>query len=212
MIIELLRFLKKNIKLCILQKKYRKKNKHNFSTINNICDISKIEVGKNTYGHLNVKEYFAKGEKLIIGSYCSIANNVNFILSGEHNYKNISTYPFKEMLVTNETECKCKGPIIIGDDVWIGFGSLILSGVNVGQGAVIGAGSVVTKDIPPYAIVSGNPARIVKYRFDDSTIEELLKIDFLKINKNKATIDLLYSEVNTDNIRKLVNENEKNNN
>ena len=94
-------------------------------------------------------------------------------------------------------EGKSKGNIYVDDDVWIGYGAIILSGVHIGQGAVIAAGAVVTVDIPPYAIVGGVPAKVLKYRFESDMIEELLKIDYSKLDKEmiEEHIDDLYIEL-----------------
>ena len=81
-----------------------------------------------------------------------------------------------------------KGDIIIADDVWVGAGAIILSGVHIGQGAVVAAGAVITKDVPPYAIVGGVPAKVIKYRFSDDLIAELLKVDFSQLD-NKTILD-----------------------
>lgn len=94
-----------------------------------------------------------------------------------------STFPFKVKFLNYKFEALTKGPIIVKDDVWIGFGSLVLSGVTIGQGAVIAAGSVVTKDVPPYAIVGGNPAHVIRYRFSNEKIESLKQIDFSDIDE-----------------------------
>ena len=153
-----------------------------------------VTVGSGTYGAIRV-EMARKDRQLIIGNYCSIANGVNFILSSEHRTDLVSTFPFK-VKTTHETECEglSKGDITVDDDVWIGFGATILSGVHIGQGAVIAAGAVVTKDVPPYAIVGGVPAKVIRYRFDSDLIEELLKIDYSKLDKEqiRKNIDKLY--------------------
>lgn len=120
-------------------------------------------------------------EKLIIGSFVSIARGVKFLLGGNHSINTFMTYPIKERLIGIKIGALTKGPIIIEDDVWIGQDAMILSGVRICKGAVIGAGSVVAKDIPPFAIACGNPVRVVKYRFSEKVIEKLLKIDFSKI-------------------------------
>ena len=111
--------------------------------------------------------------------------------------QNISTFPFKVSFSLEEYEATSKGNIVIDDDVWIGYGATILSGVHIGQGAVIAAGAVVTKDVPPYAIVGGVPAKVIKYRFPQEMIEALLKIDYSKLDKNmiSAHIDELYQEL-----------------
>lgn len=93
------------------------------------------------------------------------------------------SFPLRKFVLKQKvTEALCKGPIIIGDDVWIGFNATILSGVNVGKGAVIAAGSVVTKDIPAYAIVGGVPAKVIRYRFERDVIERLNNIDFSRFS------------------------------
>ena len=191
------------IKSKIIKLKYRKNNKHNRTTIKNACDISKITVGNGTYGVIDIKTYGGQNCNLKIGNYCSIANDTVFLLGGEHEYNKISTYPFKAQYL-REPESKNKGDIIIKDDVWIGYGTTILSGVTIGQGALIGAKSVVAKDIPPYAIFVGN--KVIKYRFDEKIIKELLKIDFSKISEEfiKNNIETLYKDVNETNIKELV--------
>ena len=114
--------------------------------------------------------------KLYIGSYCSIAENVTFLLNSEHKYKNISTFPFKAFVFNQFTDPCSKGDIFIEDDVWIGYNSTILSGVRVKRGAIIGAHSLVVSDVPAYAIVGGVPAKVIKYRFSDKIIKQLREV------------------------------------
>ncbi len=142
-----------------------------------------FEIGDYTYGKPEIKRY-GSSAKLKIGKYCSIAGRVRILLGGNHRTDWVTTYPFEfpegcspwpEIpVVKNHTTSK--GDVVIGSDVWIGHGSMILSGVTVGDGAVIGACSVVTKDVPPYAVVAGNPARVLRKRFDDQTIQKLLTL------------------------------------
>ncbi|MCI6697138.1 MAG: acetyltransferase [Solobacterium sp.] len=155
-----------------------------------------IDVGKNTYGPINAL-MFNRDSKLIIGNFCSIAPRVSFILSADHYTNHISTFPFKVKLLGEKQEGVSKGDIIVDDDVWIGYGATIMSGVHIGQGAVIAAGAVVTKDVPPYAIVGGVPAKVIKYRFEPEMIEELLKVDYSKLTKEdiEKHIDDLYTEL-----------------
>lgn len=126
-----------------------------------------------------------------VGSYCSIAGDVKFMNKDEHaciiNPKIISCYPFKGLLGygTDELLAGGKGPIIIGNDVWIGEGARIMSNVRIGDGAVIAAQTVVTKDVPPYALCAGNPGRIKKYRFTKEQIGELLKIKWWEWSVDK---------------------------
>ncbi|HBI63202.1 MAG TPA: acetyltransferase [Lachnospiraceae bacterium] len=127
-----------------------------------------------------------------------MAPKVAFILSADHYTSYISTFPFKvKALGIAETEGVSKGNIIVDDDVWIGYGSAVLSGVHIGQGAVVAAGAVVTRDVPPYAVVGGVPARVIKYRFSKDVIQELLRVDYGKLTKEMVEkhIDGLYEEL-----------------
>ena len=133
------------------------------------------------YGTLNVYAV-NKNSKLKIGSCCSIAPEVIFLLSTDHRVNSMSTFPFNAICIGGEIEAISKGDIIIQDDVWIGYGAKIMSGVTIGQGAVIAAGAVVTKNVPPYAIVGGVPGKIIKYRFPEELISELIKIDYSKFD------------------------------
>lgn len=190
---DIIRYLKK-IKCQVL---WRRNNRHNETYVIGLCDISKVTVGKGTYGELAIYNESNPNCALDIGNYCSIAHNVSFILSGEHDYSKLSTYPFKVKMKISQTEEICKGRIRVDDDVWLGYGATILSGVHIGRGAVVAAGSLVTKNVPPYAIVGGVPAKIIKYRFDEEIIEELLKIDYTKITDVfvRQHIDELYQTI-----------------
>ena len=123
--------------------------------------------------------------KTSIGNYCTIGNNV-FIGQGEHDYKQVALsgqlYNFNAYDKYTKKEC------IIGNDVWIGVSAIILRGVHVGDGVVVGANSVVTKDIPDYAIVVGSPAKIIKYRFNDKKIEIIKKSNWFYKNIDEAKI------------------------
>lgn len=139
---------------------------------------AQIEIGRGT-AKPNVNDW-GEGTKLKIGNFCSIASDAWILMGGEHHTEWVTTYAlFYDLLTpTGFKFSKTKGDIVIGNDVWIGSGACILSGVTIGDGAVIGARTVVAKDIPPYAIAVGNPARVIKYRFDSETIEKLLKIQW----------------------------------
>lgn len=189
------------IKLRIFKLVWRKKNKENYTVAVNCFSKDKVVVGKATYGELFIKHFGNETEKLVIGSFCSIAPNVTFLLGGEHKYTSLMTYPIKNKLINKENESLTKGPIIIEDDVWIGYGATILSGVKIGQGSIIAAGSIVYKDVPPYAIYSTN--KIIKYRFKKEIIDQLCKIDFSKLDHNKLV--MLYEKYNgLNNINKEV--------
>lgn len=133
----------------------------------------------------NVKYHFDfVGDKLIIGKFCMIASGVTFIMNGaNHLTEAISTYPFAifgdgwEGAMTGR-EYPRKGDITIGNDVWIGYNATIMAGVTIGDGAIIATNATVVKDVPPYTIVGGNPARAIKRRFDDETIEKLLELQW----------------------------------
>lgn len=116
---------------------------------------------------------------ILIGNYCSIAHNVHFLINTQHDYTGVSTYPWNNpynKVFDCNISSKAKNQIVIGNDVWIGRGAVIFGGVHIGNGAVIAANAVVTKDVPPYAIVGGNPAKCIKYRFNTATIQKLMKI------------------------------------
>lgn len=189
--------LKLKIKYFIFCLKWSERNRHNYTTPKTIFDIDLVEVGRYSYGELNIVS-FNSNTLLKIGSFCSIGQNVSFVLEAEHNINAISTYPFKTAILKSQKhEAFSKGNIIVDDDVWIGYGSTIMSGVHIGQGAIIAAGAVVTKDVPPYAIVGGVPAKVIKYRFEPEIIQQLLKVDYSKLNEDmiKEHINDLYEKV-----------------
>ena len=144
--------------------------------------------GNGTYSS-DLKIYsWNEGAKFYIGSYCSIADGVQIYLGGEHNIDWVTTYPFNVLWTSGKHilgHPKTKGDVKIGNDVWIGKEAIILSGVTVGDGAVIGARSLVSKNIEPYTIVGGNPAREIRKRFDNQTIQELLKIRWWEWEPNR---------------------------
>ena len=185
------------LKRLIRKKKWRMMNKNNYTTYNQIYgDISKIHIGKNSYGDIYVSSPNTDNE-LYIGNYCSIAGEVRFLLGADHPINYVSTYPFKTNIIKNGVDAISKGNIIVDDDVWIGQGAIILSGVHIGQGAVIAAGSIVTRDIPSYAIAGGIPAKVIKYRFSQDIISELMKVDYSKLtdDMNKEHVDDLYADL-----------------
>ena len=194
--------IKNRFKLILHRKKWRRINGHNYTIAINEFTIDCVKVGLKSYGGIKVINYNNKNS-LYIGNYCSIAQNVTFILDGDHYLNHISTYPFKSKIIDGSLEGVSKGNIIVDDDVWIGYNAIIMSGVHVGQGAVVAAGSVVTKDVPSYAIVAGIPAKVIKYRFDSVIINELLNIDYYQLTDNmiKEHINDLY--VDLENVDQL---------
>lgn len=145
--------------------------------------------------------YPVNGDKLRIGKFCSVACGAKFLFtSGNHSLESLSTYTFPIFFDEWGLDAKNirkawdnKGDIVIGSDVWIGYEAVIMSGVRIGDGAIIGTRAVVTKDVPPYTIVGGVPAKQIRKRFDDATIEKLEEIRFWdwdeeKIKRNISAI------------------------
>jgi len=137
------------------------------------------------------------GDKLLIGKFCAIAKDVKFIMNGaNHKISGFSTYPFQifghgwEKVTPKEGDLPYKGDTEIGNDVWIGYEATIMPGIKVGSGAIIASKSVVTADVPAYSVVGGNPAKIIKYRFDERTIGELLEIAWWDWSAEKITANL----------------------
>ncbi|MEY9094429.1 CatB-related O-acetyltransferase [Paenibacillus sp. RC84] len=140
-------------------------------------------------------------DKLIIGNYVCIASGVIILMGGNHNHHPewITVYPFVEQI---ETSYEPKGDTIIGNDSWIGMNAMIMPGVKIGEGAIVAAGSVVVKDVPPYTIVGGNPAKEIKKRFSDKEIEKLKEMRWFDWEREKierashifssSSIDQLY--------------------
>ena len=185
--------LKYRIKLYRARIKWKNLNMHNYTSLKSLTNIDLIKVGVKTYGELNVNSS-NNISKLYIGNFCSIASEVLFLLNSEHPLNHISTYPFKVKVLSESSESLSKGDIVVDDDVWIGCNSTIMSGVHIGQGAVIAAGSVVTKDVPPYAIVGGVPAKLIKYRFSNDIINYLMRMDYSSLSEDLVmrNIDKLY--------------------
>ncbi len=160
-----------------------------------------VTTGRHSYGlRKNMVAGASADARLTIGSFCSIGPDVLFLCKVDHRLDLPSTYPFKTLIWNKDQanqDAITKGPITLGHDVWIGARAIILSGVNIGTGAVVAAGAVVTKDVPPYAIVGGNPARVIKKRFSNVQIERLLQSKWWELSdeelKEKAT--LLYGDV-----------------
>ncbi len=188
--------------------RWQKANAHNHTSARCVPDISKVQIGRFTYGEINVLAHGTGDEKLIIGDFCSIAPEVTFILSSDHPYKGISTYPFKVMLFKEDKEAVSKGNIVLKDDVWVGLGSIILSNVTIGQGAVVAAGSVVTKDVEPYAIVGGNPAKFIKYRFNENIRKKMQAFNFASLTQEqlKKAKDVLYTELTDENVDSILSQ------
>jgi len=194
---------------------------HKLCFLKNLIDQPNIEVGDYTYYDdfndvnnflKNVKYHFDfTGDKLIIGKFCMIASGASFIMNGANHLTDaISSYPFSIFGNgwENAMEGKSfpqKGDLVIGNDVWIGHNATIMAGVTIGDGAIIATNSTVVKDVEPYTIVGGNPAKPIKKRFDDDTIKKLLHIQWWNWNVEKITkhVQLLTSN-NVDELLKLI--------
>jgi acetyltransferase-like isoleucine patch superfamily enzyme len=155
------------------------------------------EVGAGTYGYPEVLTW-REGSTLRIGAYCSISARVVIILGGEHRVDWVSTYPFSKLMPGAghvPVNSRTKGDVVLGSDVWIGEGVCILSGVTIGHGAVVAARSVVAKNVAPYSIVGGNPAKHIRSRFDEDTCQALLEIAWWEWPEEKirAALPLILS-------------------
>ncbi len=187
--------------------------------LKNFVTQKNIEIGDYTYYddpegpenfEQNVLYHFPfVGDKLIIGKFCAIAKDVKFIMNGaNHKISGFSTYPFQifgngwEKVSPKKGDLPYKGDTIIGNDVWLGYKSTIMPGVKIGDGAIVASRSVVTKNVPAYSIVGGNPAKIIKFRFDEGTIKRLLTIAWWNWSARKITKNLK-AIVNND-IEKLL--------
>lgn len=193
------------------------KNKPNPNTIFPLPNINTLTFVKPTIKNPNIVvgdfTYFADtdfekhvthhydfiGDKLIIGKFCQIGAGVEFVMNGANHQMNaVSTYPFYifgswDQSAPSKEDLPFKGDTVVGNDVWIGQNSTILPGVHIGDGAIIGLNSVVTRDVPPYTIVAGNPAKTVRKRFDDELIALLLKLKWWdkSVEEINALIPLL---------------------
>ena len=155
--------------------------------------------------------YPINNDKLIIGKFCSIACGAKFMFtSGNHSLKSLSTYTFPiffdEWGLDSKNICDAwenKGDIVIGNDVWIGYEAVVMSGVKIGDGAIIGTRAVVTKDVPPYTVVGGVPAKQIRKRFDDKTIERLLSLKWWNWDEDKIKRNI--SAIQSGNIDILEN-------
>lgn len=177
-----------------------------------LVDAPNIEIGDFTYyddpdgpdkfvERCVLHHYPFIGDRLVIGKFCAIAEGARFIMNGaNHAMSGFSTYPFnifghgwEEGFDVASWEKENRGDTVIGNDVWIGMEAIVMPGVSIGDGAIVAAKSVVTHDVPPYAIVAGNAAKVVKTRFDNRTVERLVRLAWWdwpldKINRNLNAI------------------------
>ena len=194
--------------------------------IKNVITAPNIIVGDYTYYDDSVAptefeknnvlfNYPEFGDKLIIGKFCSIALGTKFIMgSANHRLGSVTTYPFnvfggswQENTPDHMSQLPFKGDIVIGNDVWIGRESIIMPGVKIGDGAIIAAYSVVTKDVEPYSVVGGNPARFIKKRFNDELIELLLEFKWWDLPPEKlVTVLPLLCDFDLEKVTKKIKE------
>lgn len=178
--------------------------------INNIVSNPNIIIGDYTYYddpedsenfERNVLYHFPFiGDKLIIGKFCALAKGLKFIMNGaNHQMSGFSTYPFSifgqgwERVVPQMSDLPFKGDTVVGHDVWIGYNAVMMPGVTIGDGAIVAAEAIVTRDVPPYTIVGGNPAVPIRQRFPEDVIDRLLAVawwdwDIEKITRNLEII------------------------
>lgn len=153
-----------------------------------------MSIGKYTYGEMPKIHW--KNANLIIGKFCSIASNCHIYLGGNHRTEWITTYPFghiHENVFNNfngEGHPKTNGDVLIGNDVWIGDNVTIMSGITIGDGAVIACNSHIVKNVEPYSIVGGNPAKLIKYRFTKEQIDELLVLKWWNLDDKQINMIL----------------------
>lgn len=155
--------------------------------------MGEVKIGLHSYGEINRR---GSDNNILIGSYTQIAENVIFDSGFNHNYRSVSTYPFHRLKEGTPDNIGRKGDIYIGSDVWIGMDAVIMAGVKIYDGAVIGARTIVTRDVLPYSIVAGAPMKLLKHRFTPKQIGELLEIKWWNWNYEKVleNIHLLQGE------------------
>jgi len=171
---------------------------------------ARVQIGRYSYG--NPKLFlWNESDRIKIGSFCSIADEVAVFGGGEHRSDWLTTYPLRIAFDLEgggtDGHPQSKGVTRIGNDVWIGYRSTVLSGVAIGDGAIIGAGAVVTKDIEPYAVVAGNPAKVIRKRFPADVVDQLLRIEWWDwpLEEILAHVDILCSPRHEDLVRLAAN-------
>lgn len=169
-------------------------------------------VGRHTYGVPIIDAYAGSERKVSIGSFCSISRDVVIITGGVHPSEFLSTFPFRAKWkmpgALQDGIPRSNGDVVIGSDVWIGTEAMILSGITIGDGAIVAARSVVTRDVPPYAVVAGAPAKVMRYRFAPEVIERMLQIKWWEWDdaRIKSMVPLLSSNRVEDFLKELQKE------
>lgn len=161
----------------------------------------RVQVGRYTYFDGNVRLVtWVPGEKIVFGNFCSVADGAMICVGGNHGTELVSTYPFDNFILgkPNPTRTyRTTRDTVIGNDVWIASRACVLGGTQVGNGAVLSTGSVVFGDVPPYAIMAGNPAQIVRYRFSKVTVERLQRLKWWDWPNDKiqANVEWFYRPI-----------------
>lgn len=200
------------------KKLYPNENIRTVCYISNLPKRANVEIGDYTYYSDNSRSpekfydaiehhYEFLGDKLIIGKFCALAEGIRFIMNGaNHKMDGVTTYPFNifgngwEKVTPSVEELPFKGDTVIGNDVWIGQNTTIMPGVTIGDGAIVASNSTVVKDIEPYTIYGGNPAKFLKKRFDEDTIDKLLLLRWWDWDEEKlfANLELLTTKDGLD--------------
>jgi acetyltransferase-like isoleucine patch superfamily enzyme len=182
-----------------------------FSEFHDLVARGLLVIGRHTYGLPKIWMYRGSECKVVIGDFCSFAPGVEIIAGGVHPTNWVSTYPFRINWgmpgALRDGMPSSHGDIIIGSDVWIGTGAMILSGVKIGHGAIVAARAVVTKDVAPYAIVAGVPARNLCMRFSQEVINQLLHVQWWNWPEDqiRAAVPLLSSNLVKEFLTKCAN-------
>lgn len=196
--------------------------------LKNVIDDPDIEVGEGTYYHdcFNDPRDFVKnnilyhypgaGDSIKIGKYCSIACGTKILCNiAHHSKRSLAYYPFPliadhwELDFERDIHWEDKGPTVIGNDVWLGYECVIMPGVHIGDGAAVGTRAVVTKDVPPYTVVGGNPAKPIKQRFDDKTVAALMELKWWDLPEEELVglvPDLVYGRLEQVLLRKKLSD------
>lgn len=207
--IPVLRGLERQFRKSQFDRAWRKKNRHNQTVVGDrTFPMEVVTVGRMTYGMLHIQSFFPEsGDSLEIGNFVSIAPGVLFLLGVNHQTQTFTTFPLRTRLEgPSPLDALCRGPLIVEDEVWIGTNAMLFSGIRVGRGAIVAAGAIVTKDVPPYAIVGGNPAKVIRYRFSEEIIQELLqlKLNDMPTEWLKQNLDIMYREIqNVDEVKEI---------
>lgn len=189
--------------------KWAKANGHNRTQLGRwAIGLDNVTIGDYSYGEINVLTA-SKQPKLAIGAFCSIAPNVTFVIHNNHPIDHFTMFPLRRFVLGESYDEACgNGGIVVDEDVWIGYGATILDGVHIGRGGVVAAGAVVTRDVEPYTIVGGVPAKPVKKRFSQVVINRLLALDYSKVDRRfvETHIEQLYRPLDERSIGGLQDE------